>query len=364
MIRVLHMQMTKSIGGIAAVQRELLNGMDRGRFQMDFVTTYPDAALIPYAEAMGAKVFRLPREKTVLSYCRELYRLLKQERYDIVHIHKNACADPLACIVSRLAGVGKVLVHSHNTGSINGKWGNVLHYLFRPIVCKLAHGKIACGREAGRWMFGKKKPFRVVYNGIDLSKYAFREPVRRQVRKQLGVQDQLVVGHVGNFIPQKNHRFIIDIMAELIKICPDAVLLIVGRGETMETIKDYAQSKGIKEYVRFLGARADVAELYQGMDVFLFPSLHEGFPVVGIEAQTAGLPCVFSDAVTEEVVLTKRAVRLPLRLPASQWARKITELAGTVKRTEAADKMLKSSFSTENMARNMEKIYEDLLKRS
>ena len=358
MKRVLHIQMTKSIGGIAAVQRNLLNHIDRSRYLFDFVTTYPDAALIPYVEPLGANIFTLPPERTVISYCVALYRLVKRERYEIVHIHKNACANPMALMVCKLAGVKYIIVHAHNTGSISGKGADCLHYLFRPLFGVLANGRIACGKEAGYWMFGNKRPFSVLKNGIDLSAYTFRQNVRDRVRKELGVEDKLVIGHVGNYIPQKNHRFVIDILEEILKLCPEVVLLLVGRGEAMETMKAYAQGKGLSEHVRFLGARTDVAELYQGMDVFLFPSLHEGFPVVGVEAQTAGLPCAFSDAITEDVVLTKTAVRIPLTLPAKQWAEQVLALTKTAKRVESAAQMLQSDFSAEKMAQALEEIYE------
>lgn len=357
MKRVLHIQMTKSMGGIATVQKNLHTYIDREKYSFDFVTTYSDSALIPYAESLGARVFVLPPQKTVILYCIALYKLLKKENYDIIHIHKNSTANPMACIVAKLAGAKKIIMHSHNTGAISGKYADISHYIFRPLIRRIADKKVACSHEAGEWMFKNDSDVNVIYNGIDIEKYSFNPQIREDVREKISLSDKFVIGHVGNFILQKNHRFMIDVLERLIRIRPETVLLFIGRGPLMEDIKQYAESKNVSEHVRFMGTRDDVAQLYQAMDVFLFPSSYEGFGIAAVEAQSAGVPCVFSDVIIKDIIVIEKAVSLSLKTSVDEWAKTIIEISKEPQREENSIKMINSKFSAKQMAREMEKIY-------
>ncbi|MDR0914676.1 MAG: glycosyltransferase, partial [Oscillospiraceae bacterium] len=232
-IKVLHLSMTKSIGGIASFQKNLFDNIDKTSFAFEFVSTYPNAALAEYFENAGAVVHKLPPQKTVLPYCTALFKLLKKQKYNIVHIHKNSCANPLAFLVCALAGV-KIVCHSHNTKAVGGKAADLAHYIFRPFVKRASAVWAACSAEAGVWLYGKKAvksgKVVVVKNGINLPSFAYNTAVRNKARAQLNLQNALIIGHVGNYIPQKNHKFIIDIFAQIAKSKPNSALLLVGRG--------------------------------------------------------------------------------------------------------------------------------------
>ncbi len=356
MKRILHLSMTGDIGGIASFQRNLFSHIDRAEYPFDFVTTYKNAALIPTVEALGGRVHHLPPQKTVIPYCIALYKLLKRENYHAVHIHKNSCANPMAIFVSWFAGIKNIIVHSHNTAAIGGRHLHIFHYLFRPLVRKIATVKLACSNEAGKWLFGKNCAFTEVKNGIDTEKFSFDQETRKTYRKELGVEEKFVIGHVGNYIPQKNHPFMIDIIAEILKKQPNSILMLVGGGDGMSAVQAYAKEKGVFDNVMFMGARMDAAQLYSAMDVFLFPSLHEGLPIAGVEAQCADLPCLISDAVSPEILLTDKALALPLDAGAACWADKILECQNDNRR-DVTNCLRESGYDAGITAAFMEKVY-------
>lgn len=361
--KILHLSLTKSIGGIASFQKNLFDNIDKNVILFEFVTTYPDSALIPFFKANNVKIHYLPPQKTVLLYCWSLYKLLKTEKYDAVHIHKNSCANPMAFIICYIAGVKRIIAHSHNTASVGGKAANIFHYLFRPLVRKISNIKLACSAEAAKWLYGKKylknnDTIQIIKNGIDTALFSYNEKVRTEMREKFGWNNKLVLGHVGNFIPQKNHYFMIDIISEAIKIEENTIMLFLGRGEAMDSVREYAIKKGVSEHIEFMGSRSDIAEFYQAMDLFLFPSFHEGLPIAGVEAQTADLPCLFSDTITSEIMITNRAVSMPLDLGAYEWAKKSILLAKTYGRKNVSDKITASGYNAADMGKRMEQIYE------
>lgn len=360
--KILHLSMTKSIGGIASFQKNLFDHIDRDSYTFEFVTTYRDAALISYFEEHGVKVHRLPPQKRVIKYCRALYRLLKQENYDAVHIHKNSCANPMAFVVCAKAGVLKIIAHSHNTASVGGRLADLFHYVFRPLVRRLSHVRLACSEQAADWLYGKKHtkdyPAEIIKNGIEIARFTYNIEIRDETRREFGWEDRIVFGHVGNYIPQKNHSFMIDVLAETLKSDPRVVLALIGRGDAMKDVKAYAEQKGVSDSVFFLGSRKDVERFYQAMDLFLFPSIHEGLPIAGVEAQAADLPCLFSDAITDEILLTDRAVVMPLSSDAASWAERALALAAAgAERKDVSDILNAAGYDAVNTAKRMEKVY-------
>ena len=199
-----------------------------------------------------------------------------------------------------------------------------------------------CGEESGEWLYGERNKSRFVMmnNAIDTAAYAWSPTRCKKVRHELNLEGVYTLGHVGNFTQPKNHSFLLEIFAALLKKEPNAVLLLVGGGTDMQRIQAKAQTLGIAEKVRFLGVRSDVADVMQAMDVFVFPSLYEGLPVTMVEAQAAGLPCIISDKVPPECILTEGLVDvLPLSAEPEIWATKILEkknLPRTDRRSEIA----------------------------
>ena len=205
----------------------------------------------------------------------------------------------------------------------------MLKYLLRPFAKVFATDYFACGEKAGRWMYGnrcfERGHVHVMPNAIDTKKFAYDEEAKRCLRAELGIpQDAFVLGHVGRFMYQKNHAFLLRVFQRLLSSRQDAWLLLIGEGERMKLIRSEVEKMGIEGKVRFTGTRSDVAKLYSAMDVFCLPSFYEGLPVVALEAQANGLPCLFSDRMTKEVVLTPGARQLSIENP-EPWVKAVQE---------------------------------------
>ena len=235
---------------------------------------------------------------------------------------------------ARRAGVPVRIAHSHNTSSEGGPAARLFKRLAGSFVLPNASALLACSERAASWLFrGKAADSRILKNGIDCSRFAFDADVRRNARAELELaESRLVVGHIGRFNRQKNHAYLLDVFAAIVRRRPDAVLLLCGDGALREEIARKAESLRLADHVRYLGVREDVHRLLQAMDVLVFPSFHEGLPVSLVEAQGAGLPCLVSDGVTREADLGLGLMRfMSLKRPPDEWAdRAIEASAGRV----------------------------------
>jgi glycosyltransferase involved in cell wall biosynthesis len=207
-------------------------------------------------------------------------------------------------------------------------------------------------------MPGKKK-YTFIPNGIDLERFSFRPQARETIRKTLGVADNFVIGHAGRFSAPKNHIYLIDVFHELKKVCPDAVLLLFGTGELMESVQAHVDKLDLTESVRFMGATDQLEDMYQAMDVFVMPSLGEGLPVAGVEAQTSGLPTILSDTITREVAVTDCITYLPLSQDKSQWVDTILSYRGYVRRSRC-EELREAGFDEKEVAKYFQKYYLEL----
>lgn len=313
-------------GGVEQVVMNYYCHIDRSRVQFDFIVD-SDSTLVPREEieSLGGRIFEVPPYQRVLAYQRALARLFRERRWPIVHSHVNALSVfPLRA--AKRAGVPVRIAHSHSTAGKGEPAKNAVKCILRRLSNVYPTHRMACSRYAGEWLFGKGAEFEVVYNAIDLSRFAFDAEARARARADLGLAgSQFAVGHVGRFMPQKNHRFLIEAFAELARLRPDAVLLLVGSGEAEAVVEGWAAERGVADKVLSLGQRDDVDRLYQAFDVFALPSLYEGLPLVSVEAQAAGLPCFLSDRITREVDVTGAVRFLPIDDP-SAWATAFSEV--------------------------------------
>lgn len=237
----------------------------------------------------------------------------------------------------------------------------------RPFSKKYATDYFACSELAGRWLFGDKTfeqgKVTIINNAIDLDKFKYDEKIRKDKRKELGIKDDtLVIGHVGRFVAQKNHTFLIDIFNELHKKEKNSILLLIGQGPLMDEIKQKVDLHGISDSVKFLGQRDDVNELYQVFDVFLLPSLYEGLPVVGVEAQATGLLCELSSDMTKETKVLNTTRFISLDISAEEWSSIILNNYSKFKRHDTKEEITKNNFNIMKEASKLEDKYDGLLK--
>ena len=308
-------------GGVEAVVMNYYRHVDRSRVQFDFVVT-ESSTIVPRGEmeSLGARVFTVPAYTSLPAFQKASYGLFRAHpEWRIVHAHMNALnVFPLK--EATKAGVPVRISHSHSTAGKGETVKNAAKTILKTQANRYPTERFACSKFAGEWLFGKGANFEVVYNAIDLDRFFFSASARAKARAGLGlVGGQVAIGHVGRFVPVKNHRFLLEAFSRASERRDDLVLLCVGSGEDESLAESWVRERGLTSKVKFLGQRGDVNELYQAFDAFALPSLYEGLGLVGIEAQAAGLPCILSDRITREVDVTGTCDFLPIDDP-DVWA--------------------------------------------
>ena len=350
-------------GGVESVVMNYYRHMDRTKIQFDFICD-EDSKNIPYEEIekMGGKVILIPPYQKVIKYHKELKKILKNGNYKIVHSHINTLS-VFSLFAAKCAGVPVRIAHSHSTTNKKEFKKNIMKQILRPFSKLFATDYMCCSELAGRWLFGNKEYDKgkvyLLNNAIDVDKFKFDENIRNAKRQELNIDDNtLVIGHVGRFVEQKNHRFLIDVFNEVHKQKSNSVLLLVGQGPLMHEIKEKVKKLGLENYVLFLGQRNDTNELYQAMDLFVLPSLYEGLPVVGIEAQASGLLCLFSDKMTKETKATQNAEFINLdESNVDIWTKQILDGFEIYKRKNVNEEIKSAGFDIKEQAKNLEKYY-------
>lgn len=279
------------------------------RVHTDFLTYYVgDERIREEATAIGAKIHVAPsRMKNPIGYIRFVSELIRREAYSVVHCHGNSCTLAIDLLAAKLGGAKVRIAHSHNSQCRFA----LLHKLLRPLFNHLYTHAMACGDEAGRWLYGKK-PFTVIRNAIDTRAFSFNADVRASLRKEFDCEESTVVGCVANFTEAKNHAFLLRAFADAHSRNPDLCLVLVGDGPLRESMQQLARELNIADSVHFLGLRTDVPRLLQMMDVMTLPSLFEGFPTVALEWQCSGLPVLLADTITSDCAFTRSVRFLPL----------------------------------------------------
>lgn len=300
--------------------------------QADFIANGKvDESIVKEFENLGFRVYKVEkRNSNVISYAIALYKIMKQGKYDIVRVHGSSAKMSIEMIVAQMAHVKIKIIHSHNTMTKHP----VVHKLLRPLMCALGNTYFACGEAAGKFLFGRR-PFDIIPNGINTDIYSFDEKIRKKVRTELEFDGRIVVGHVGNIVPVKNHPFMLKIMSELVKINAEYLLACVGWGDT-SILNESCVKLQIEDNVTFLGKRDNVNEIIQGFDIMILPSFKEGLPIVAVEGQASGLPFVISNTVTREVAFSDDIKYLKIDNNELEWAQEINRLVQDVKKKNRA----------------------------
>jgi len=349
-------------GGVEAVVMNYYRHINRDMIQFDFFCDN-DSTNIPYKEIekLGGKVILIPPYQKVFEYHKELKKILKEGQYKIVHSHINTLS-VFSLFAAKCADVPVRIAHSHSTTNKVEKKKNLMKQILRPFAKTFATDYMSCTEHAGRWMFGNKEFEKnnvfILNNAIDLNNYKYNEKIRQRKKEELGIKDNtLVIGHIGRFVAQKNHIFLIDIFNEIHKKNPDTVLLLAGQGPLMDEIKQKVKDYRLISSVQFLGQRDDANELYQVFDLFLLPSLYEGLGMVLIEAQCAGCRCIASTEVPKIVKLTENLEFLPLDLAPKNWADKALTMCIRKKRKGYIEEIASHVYDISKEAILLEKEY-------
>lgn len=351
-------------GGVESVIMNYYRAMNRGKIQFDFICD-EDSTNIPYEEikSLGGKVILIPPYQKLFKYQRVLKKILREGNYKIVHSHINALSVfPLR--IAKKVGVPIRIAHSHSTTNKKEWKKNFFKSILKPFSKVYATNYFCCTEHAGRWLFGNKKfengEIYILNNAINLEKFIYNEKIRENKRAELKIdKDTIVFGHIGRFVEQKNHKFLINIFNEVHKKNINTKLILVGQGPLKKEIEQQIKQLNIEDYVLMLGQRADVNEIYQAFDIFLFPSLYEGLGMVAIEAQAAGNLCIVSTEIPKVAKVTKKMEFLDLSSPNQRWVDCILSAIDNIgeKSNISIDEFVNAGYDIKQESIKLEKQY-------
>lgn len=306
---------------------------------------------------LGGKIYRMVQIKpgNYKLYFKQLdeFFMLHPE-YKVVHSHINENSSFVLRAAKKAQIPGRI-AHSHLSDL-----GLDLKLPFRLYARYWMKDNpthyFACSQNAGRWLFGKKnEKVKILNNVVNTEEFKYNKRIRNIVRAELGIKDELVIGHIGRFNKQKNHAFLIEIFNEIQKKNNNTILLMIGEGHLLPAIKKKVWNLGLSDNVKFLGIRNDISKLMQATDIFLFPSLFEGLPVVLIEAQAAGLKCIVSDTITKESDVTGRVEYIGLKKSSEHWANRI--LTSSFEHTDTSEDLITKEYDSSTMAQRLADFY-------
>ena len=361
-IRILNLFTIMDRGGAETMVMNYYRNIDRTKIQFDFmVHREQSGAYDDEIRALGGRIFHMPpvRPWSEIAY-RKMIRafFIGHPEYTILHAHMSELAY-YAFSEAKKLGIPVRICHAHNSRCMINKQ-TVIRLYYRNRIRKYLTHKFTCGEDAGKWLFGTKdtSDFVMMNNAIDAEKYIYDMESYHQIRRQLGIDSKLVIGHVGRFAYQKNHTFLIDIFSEVLKNNNDAVLLLIGddNGKFGAEIHNKVQELNLEKHVIFLGLRSDVIDLLKAMDVFVFPSLYEGLSVVSIEVQASGLPILISDKVPIECKKTDLVKIVSLNNSAEKWADEVIS-ASKLPRRNTYEEIVNAGFDIKENAKWLQELY-------
>ena len=368
-VRILHILGNTQLGGAESRIMDLYRHMDRSVVQFDFVVHSKEEGYFnEEIRKLGGRIFRVPRFRVLnyFSYCRAWKKLLQEHRdadgrseFHMLQGHMTSTA-AIYLPIARKCGIETTIAHARSAGVDKGLKGILTRFLRRNLS-KKADYLFTCSELAGISVFGKKAVeqgrTRFLPNAIDCQKFAPDPLVREKIRRELGIENCYVIGHVGRFHYAKNHEYLLRVFAELVKRkTRDYVLLLLGEGSGMEDIRILSRELGIGDKVYFLGNKSNVNDYYQAMDYFVYPSRFEGMPGTIVEAQTAGLRCLMSDTICKEVIATELVTTRSIREDPGLWADEIEQHL-QYQRSSRVDEMKELGFDVHGQAVLMTDFY-------
>lgn len=314
-VRLAMVTASLSINGISAVIMNYCTHMDLEQFDISIIAGVPiDTTYRDECKEKGINIVELPAK---MAQAGEYYRGLWKSfagGYEIVHVHGNSAVMAIELFLAYLRGIKIRIAHCHNSTCNHLK----LHKLMYPVFNNLYTQGFACSGLAAKWLFREKRSY-IIPNAFDIERFRFDEQVRNEIRKQLYIENKFVIGHIGRFNVQKNHPFILKVFQKIAEINPKAYLLLVGDGSDSQHVRELIQEHPYHNRIIDYGETRETEKIYAAMDVFFFPSKHEGLGIALLEAQMNGLPCVSSDVVPQEVIIGDRVKLLSLDEDIEVW---------------------------------------------
>lgn len=371
-MRVLQLKHGLGIDGASQMVVSLANAIGAYGVVFDVLIDEPlSKANEPYVREISASGGRVLSIEDAWNSSRKLvphklfkllysYKVMRSGGYEVAHLQTDTPSRIQMLMVAKAAGIRKRIVHSHNSSCEAAETEGKRQESFRRKMGSVATGYIACSDEAAEWLFphevAESRSYLLLKNGVRLDAYRFDVHRRAEVRASLGLGDEAAVACIGRLAPQKNLGFALNVLGRLVERGAPVSLVVVGDGDEREALVAAAGESGLSDRVRFLGARNDVADLLQGMDALLMPSLFEGLPVVLVEAQAASLPCVVSDTVSRDADIGGDVTFVSLDEDIDRWADAVLEAAGRP-RGDISDAVRNSGYTIEESAKELAALY-------
>lgn len=362
--RILVIGLTERMGGVETFIYNTTRFSDKNKYEYDFLVHGTDHTVFQkeitdfYNDGKNHFFFVPSIKKHPVASLKALSKFYEKNasKYDYVHLETGATSEIMYVYPFIKKYDLKVITHSHNG---NG-YAPIINAIFRPLVNRASVKELSCSQEATDWLFGKKKEnnVNIINNGIDTNRFTFNESARKKIRSEYGIaNDTLVIGHIGRFSEQKNHKFILKIFESVLKSHPNSVLMLLGTGELLDDFKKEIHALQLDKKVILCGVQARTEDFYSAFDIFLMPSLYEGLPVVGVEAQCEGLPCYFSSNISKQIQITDLCSFVSLNESPDFWAKLVLDYS-TKNRKIYPTIIDKNNYSIKSTVKELGSVYE------
>lgn len=363
-IKVCHIVSGLKAGGVETMIYNYCSRFDKNRYEFHLLYQHnPSQKNIEEFENIGFKLKRIPsKAKHPFKNYFSTLKYFKENSFDVVHCHMTLM-NFIPLIAAKRENIPIRICHSHNC-DVRKKnfFVKILNNILKMLCIKNATDLVACGIDAGKYMYGSRN-FIILNNSLDLKKFEYNKTIREKIRKKYSIEkDEILVGHIGRFTNQKNHKFILEIFTKLVSEVNDKKkkykLLLIGDGELKKEVEKTVKRNKLESKVIFTGIVSNTSEFYSAIDIFILPSLWEGLPVVGIEAQVSGLPCLFSSNIDRNVILNHDRSYL-LNLNIDDWVKKIQEVSrNKYLRTTNIDAFNRKNLNIDKEYSKLNEIYE------
>lgn len=367
--RVKVLQVTESLesGGREAFVMNLYKKINKEKFSFDFFTLKEgEEFYTDEVKKLGGNIFSahtFNEKKGIKRFLKKnytLYRIIKKNKYSIVHIHACTPLDYIKVLFAKILKVDIIIMHAHSSYyELDSKLKQLITMAMRKIFSNIPNYCIACSSEAADFLFTKKvissSRYKIIDNSIELEKYYFNLQCRNKHRKLLNLEDKIVIGHVGRFSKEKNHEFIIRCFKKVAEKNSNTNLLLIGDGELKEKIEKMVNDENLSERITLLPSSKEIFELYQVMDIFWFPSLFESFGMVALEAQVSGLKVLISDTIPKKVCLSEESEMISLK--EDIWCEKTIESINKLERQDLSNSNIFKQYDLRKTVQFFEKLY-------
>lgn len=368
MVRILQVFAKLGRGGLETFIMNVYRSVDRREIQFDFLVGCDEGGYEEEVRALGGRIYILPPRKAgIVNYCRSLDGFFREHRNEwaAVHQHVSSLSSIEPQFFAKKYGIPVRILHSHSSSissAVRGRWLHLsVHRLMKCFVKRWATNYLGCSDKALDWLYngtGVRDKALMIHNGIRVPEFVFDSSRRADIRARLGIaEDETVIGHVGSFIKVKNHAFLLQVFSAFRRLDPNSRLLLVGDGPLRGAIMQDADRLGISDSLIMTGIRADVADLLQGMDMVVMPSLFEGLPVSLVEAQAAGLPVLASDTISKDAALTGHIGFFPLSDSPEEWAAALRRRLDGFVRRDTSPELKDAGFDIGETADMLVKLY-------